>query len=57
MGETTEIELPEELIQPIQQFLKDHPEAGYKSLDEFVSDSLEKQLKKLVAEDRTKKNA
>jgi len=41
------ISLQRELVDEIEQYIKDHPEAGYKSLADFVTEAVRKRCEEL----------
>jgi len=41
--------LPSELVVIIEKLLKDHPELGYKSVAEFVKDSVRRRIETVQA--------
>ncbi|MDQ1281206.1 MAG: hypothetical protein QG670_2470 [Thermoproteota archaeon] len=47
MTEYRQVSIKKALVDKIEQFIKKHPEYGYKSIDDFLEDSVMGSIKKI----------
>lgn len=50
------VKLPEEMVDAIEQLLKEHPEYGYVSVAEFIKDSVRHHYCQYVSSVKSEKN-